>query len=407
MGGAAQPIDGAIITFSRAGGNGGNGSTSNSKPCGGGGGSSASSTNNGVNGGAGGNNSLGAGGVIGGDGGNGGNGGASGNNPAPQAGLLPGGGGGGRGKYNNGNKIVSASGANGQVLLEWIYSNLTPAVSIAITSGTNPSCSGASVTFTATPTNGGSTPTYQWYEGSNPISGATNSTYTSSTLSNGSIITCVMTSNLACASQSNATSNSIVMTVNPLPTVSIGDPLTAICQGKTTAALGGSFGGGATGAIWSDGLAGGAFANNDGTTPAATTYTASSTYSSPVTLTLTSSGGACGTASDNKQLTVSPTPVITGPSAKTICSGETTSISPIVNTTSNYSWTYSTSDTFEDDYRPTDGNGNDIDQQLSIPSNITQGSVDYYVTPTSDQGCDGSEFIITVTVEHPAIGSFE
>ncbi|MFN4144784.1 MAG: hypothetical protein ACK4GN_03090, partial [Runella sp.] len=34
----------------------------------------------------------------------------------------------------------------------------TPTVSIAITTGSNPTCSGSSITFTATPTNGGASP---------------------------------------------------------------------------------------------------------------------------------------------------------------------------------------------------------------------------------------------------------
>ena len=47
-----------------------------------------------------------------------------------------------------------------------------------------------------------------------------------------------------------------------------------ICQGGTTLALGGSFGGGATSAIWTDGGVGGSFANNGGLTPNTATYTA-------------------------------------------------------------------------------------------------------------------------------------
>ncbi len=54
---------------------------------------------------------------------------------------------------------------------------VTPSVAIAITSGTNPTCSGGSITFTATPTNGG-TPTYQWTNNGTNISGETSVTYT-------------------------------------------------------------------------------------------------------------------------------------------------------------------------------------------------------------------------------------
>ncbi|MFA9391984.1 MAG: hypothetical protein ACERKD_19400, partial [Prolixibacteraceae bacterium] len=81
-------------------------------------------------------------------------------------------------------------------------------------------CSGSPVTFTATPTNGGSVPTYQWKLNGSNISGATNSTYTSSSLANGSQITCVMTSSFVCATNNPATSSATSMTINPLPTIS-------------------------------------------------------------------------------------------------------------------------------------------------------------------------------------------
>jgi hypothetical protein len=89
---------------------------------------------------------------------------------------------------------------------------VTPSVSIALTTGTNPSAAGASVTFTATPTNGGTTPSYQWKVAG--VNTGTNSpTFTSTTIANGQVVTCVMTSNAPCASPTTATSNGITMTI--------------------------------------------------------------------------------------------------------------------------------------------------------------------------------------------------
>ncbi|HNS11050.1 MAG TPA: hypothetical protein PKM97_00445 [Bacteroidia bacterium] len=98
----------------------------------------------------------------------------------------------------------------------------TAVVNITITSGTNPSCSGSSLTFTATPTNGGTTPSYQWKVNGTNV-GTNSTTYTTSSLTNGQVVTCVMTSNLPGVLGSPATSNNINMTVNPIvaPSVSI------------------------------------------------------------------------------------------------------------------------------------------------------------------------------------------
>ncbi len=95
-------------------------------------------------------------------------------------------------------------------------------------------CAGTSVIFTATPTNGGTTPVYQWKKGGVDIPGATSSTYTSASLANGDVITCVLISNLPCPTGSPATSNAITMTVNPLTPVSLSIdalPSGAICAG--------------------------------------------------------------------------------------------------------------------------------------------------------------------------------
>lgn len=83
-------------------------------------------------------------------------------------------------------------------------------------------CSGTSVTFTATPNNGGSNPTYQWFVNGN-LQTATGPTFTSSTLNNNDVVTCIMTSSASCAVPQTAQSNPIQMTVQPsiTPTVTI------------------------------------------------------------------------------------------------------------------------------------------------------------------------------------------
>jgi hypothetical protein len=85
-------------------------------------------------------------------------------------------------------------------------------VSVSISSNASGSCSGGSVTFTATPVNGGTGPSYQWLLNSSNT-GSNSATYTSSTLSNGDVISCVLTSNALCATGSPAPSNSITQTI--------------------------------------------------------------------------------------------------------------------------------------------------------------------------------------------------
>lgn len=110
---------------------------------------------------------------------------------------------------------------------------VTPVVTIAVSPG-NTICAGTSTTFTATPVNGG-LPVYQWkVNGSNV--GTNSSTYVSSSLSDNDVVTCVMSSNVACVTQSADTSNSITMTVNPMvtPVVTISvSPNSTICAGAT------------------------------------------------------------------------------------------------------------------------------------------------------------------------------
>jgi hypothetical protein len=109
---------------------------------------------------------------------------------------------------------------------------LVPSVTIA--PSVNNICSGTSVTFTATPTNGGTSPVYQWRR--NGTNTGTNSpTLTATNFANGEVVTCVITSNAICASPTTATSNAVTMLVTPTvtPTISIATPNNPVCSGST------------------------------------------------------------------------------------------------------------------------------------------------------------------------------
>ena len=90
---------------------------------------------------------------------------------------------------------------------------LTPSVSISASTTSIFSCD--SVTFIAIPVNGGELPEIKWYVDNN-FSG-TGSSFSSSTLVNGTQVYCTLISNLSCLSTNNVNSNIISIAVNPLP----------------------------------------------------------------------------------------------------------------------------------------------------------------------------------------------
>ncbi|MBX7226280.1 MAG: choice-of-anchor J domain-containing protein, partial [Chitinophagales bacterium] len=127
---------------------------------------------------------------------------------------------------------VTGSPATSNAVAITVNPILTPSVSIA--ANANPICPGTNVTFTATPTNGGTTPSYQWkLNGSNV--GTNSATYSNASLVQGDVVSCVMTSNALCASTSTATSNTVTMTVtaNPPASVSIVASNNPTCAGTS------------------------------------------------------------------------------------------------------------------------------------------------------------------------------
>jgi PKD repeat protein len=125
--------------------------------------------------------------------------------------------------------------------------NATPSVTISITNGSNPSCQGSEVTYTAVPTGGGTSPSYQWKVGAVNV-GTNSSVYTTSTLTDGQVVSCVMSSNANCVSPLTVTSNSDMMTITPTVTTETSIAITSgsnpSCAGSNVAFTATSSGGG-------------------------------------------------------------------------------------------------------------------------------------------------------------------
>jgi hypothetical protein len=99
--------------------------------------------------------------------------------------------------------------------------NTDPVVNVFPTPGAS-ICQGKQVIFTAIPTNGGSSPSYNWLV-NGTATGSIGTTYSTTTLDNGDAVSCAMTSTGTCATPFIDTSNAITMTVQPIltPTVTM------------------------------------------------------------------------------------------------------------------------------------------------------------------------------------------
>jgi hypothetical protein len=225
-----------------------------------------------------------------------------------------------------------------------VTASVTPSVSIAANPG-NTICAGTSVTFTATPTNGG-TPSYQWKLNGGNV-GTNSATYTNTSLANGNQVSCVMTSTATCASPATATSGTITMVVTTplIPSVSIAAvPSGAICAGTnvTFTATAGNTGGGTVNYNFKIGV-------NSVQSGASNTYSSSALANgNAVTCDISITGGTCispNTASSNTiNMTVNPvvTPsvVIAANPGNNICAGTsvTFTATPTNGGTPSYQW---------------------------------------------------------------------
>jgi gliding motility-associated-like protein len=126
---------------------------------------------------------------------------------------------------------ITTSSATSNALTMTVDPVLTAAVSIS--ASVNGICAGAPVTFTASPVNEGTNPTYQWYKNTTPI-GANSAAYTADNLQNGDAVSCTLTPSYSCLTAPNAASNTVTMNVTALvtPAITIGQSGPTACEGS-------------------------------------------------------------------------------------------------------------------------------------------------------------------------------
>ncbi|MDI6050811.1 T9SS type A sorting domain-containing protein [Flavobacterium sp. XS2P24] len=220
-----------------------------------------------------------------------------------------GGGGGGEASTGGGGARTGGAGGNGQVIIRYI----------TVTAATSPLCVGGTITIDGSGFSTTGTTTVLINGTACTSVNVVSSTRITAVVATGT------TSGTIVVTNPNGTNDGRSTTINPSPTANEGAALAAICNTSSTVALGGSFGGAATSAVWSDGGVGGTLTNNSGSTPNTTTWTPPAGYVGTATLTLTTAGGSCANATASKMQVVNGPIANAGPALTTICQGVTTS----------------------------------------------------------------------------------
>jgi gliding motility-associated-like protein len=296
--------------------------------------------------------------------------------------------------------------------------SLTPAISV-VASQTN-ICVGTSVTFTATPVNGGANPLFQWQiNGSN--AGTNSSTFTSSTLNNNDVVTVTLNSSLSCITANNIISNSIAIQVtnNVTASVSITASQLNFCAGSAATFTAVAVNAG-TAPIYQWQVNG----INQGTDNAV--FTSTTLNNNDVVMLMLTSNAACvaGTTVSSNTITVAVnntiTPTVTiAASQNSICAGTAVTFTASVTgqgTAPAFQWQVNGANTGTDNsiFISSSLNNNDVvtailtsNETCLVTNNVTSNSINMQVTalvsPTinitaSQQTiCAGTNVVFTAT----------
>ena len=190
-----------------------------------------------------------------------------------------------------------------------------------------------------------------------------------------------------------ASNTTMIIVVNPLPTVTATPLSQSICSGLSTSIALSSTPVGAT-FSWtvSENNASGSSAGNGASI--SQTLINSSTSVGSVTYSVTPSFGACVGAPFDVIITVNPAPsVVATPASQTICNGTSTGIAlTSLPAGASFAWTVSQSNVTGG----IAGAGSNINQALSLLSGTT-GSATYTITPSSS-GCPGVPTDVVISV---------
>lgn len=261
--------------------------------------------------------------------------------------------------------------------LTFDYSSVSvpvPSVSISASPGTTV-CVGTTVTFTAIPTNGGSSPGYQWIKNGLNV-GTNSSSYADATLITGDVVSVAMTSSLSCVTSTPAVSNLITMTVDPVPLAPTVSPI-SYCQGAIVGPLTAT----GTSLLWYS-LATGGLGSATAPTPSTTTPGVTSFYVSQ-----TVSG--CESPRAQLDVTINSLPSAPGVSNVSYCVGD--AATALTATGTGLLW-YSAS---------TGGTGSST---APTPSTSSTGTTSFFVSQTVS-GCESPRAQLDVTVIGPPTNS--
>lgn len=258
--------------------------------------------------------------------------------------------------------------------------NLTASVSITSNDADNSVCSGASVTFTATPTNGGS-PAYLWQKNGVDLS-STSSSYTvnSSSLLDNDAFSVRMTSSATCTINNVVFSNNISLNIAPAaprtPTAISGSTIQCALGVNKSYSIVDVLN--ATSYVWSA-PSGWTISSGQGSINAFLTVGAANQIGD---ISVYASNG-CGSSTPN---TISITAVNASPSAPTgsasqaFCSAISPTVASLVATGTSINWYDSA-----------------LLTSVLISSTSLSSSANYYATQTSG-GCESPSFIVASTV---------
>lgn len=276
--------------------------------------------------------------------------------------------------------------------------------SVAPSSITGPNiCNGSSTTLTAVGGTLGTNANYQWGTGStpgtNPIAGATSSTYTVSPTVTTTYWVKIKNTSSPCADSTAGVTKTV--TVNPIPDVAQPSGQT-LCNGASTGSV--NFSGSVVGTVynWTNSNPGiGLAASGSGNIPSFTaTNSGTTTISATITVTpsYTNAGVTCTGPPKTFAIIVNPTPDVTQPADVPLCRGSVSSAISFSSAVAGTTYTWTNSNTAIG--LGASGSGN-VPSFTATNTGSTPISGTITVTPTA-AGCPGTPKTFTITVNLPS-----